>query len=356
MTLGVPTDLRDYLESLADCAPFADALPSLKGQRICVAFVSDKYSTSYVELASLPTLGVLNGLFREHIAQRDKDCNALIWARLNGSRKSRDVAEVGALVFDFDGAVAAETIEELLAQLGVTYLIHSSYSHGTSDKFRVIIFLREPIPLATFEGVGIGADGYRELYRAAAASIFGPEASSWIDENCCNASRLFYLPARPPHSEARSFIRCRDGHLFDWRPYWTSIEADLEARRSKRSGVTPRQQSTADAKIIELRTHLNFLKPDDYRDWLLGLMVIRNETEASEEGLDLAHEWSASSEKYDPASTDAKWNSLSDEREDKCMLGSLIWRIRQFKSDYLKGPRNFSALSREELDAAYDAM
>jgi hypothetical protein len=307
---------------------------------------------------SVSALGILNGLFAEHGVRADKHRHALIWARLVGGRKSSDVAEVYALLFDFDGTVDSALVEELLRRRGITYLIHSSYSNGAAEKFRVIVFLSTPIPLHhTATGTGIGPDGYRRLYRAAVIDIFGVDASKWVDPNCCNASRLFYIPARPPCPDASPFIRCSDGKLFDWRSLWETISDTVPPKGRRRpSNRTTKRLCAAGAGTDELRTHLQFLEPEEYRDWLLGLMVIRNESGGSEEGLALAHEWSSRSEKYDPAAVDAKWHSLSDNRQDKCMLGSLIWRIRQDKPNYLKGSRNLSALSREELDAAYSAM
>lgn len=53
------------------------------------------------------------------------------------------------------------------------------------------------------------------------------------------------------------------------------------------------------ASIEQLTEQLTEIDPDvSYGDWVRALMVIFNETEGSEEGLELANEWSSQGQKY----------------------------------------------------------
>lgn len=95
------------------------------------------------------------------------------------------------------------------------------------------------------------------------------------------------------------------------------------------------------------------------RDWWLKMLAaLHHETDGSEEGLELAHEWSDQHDSYDPENTDATWRSF---RRDEGATGASILReayhhgwINRAETDRLIDecwtPEELARIAEEALD------
>jgi hypothetical protein len=111
-------------------------------------------------------------------------------------RKSRNVVEIGALVFDHD---EGDPDAALAGWAGSIAVVHSTWSH-TEDapRFRVVVPLATPIPAA----------------RWPAAWALAVARAPGADPACKDPARLFFRPARPS-AEAAHFAKVQGGQLLD---------------------------------------------------------------------------------------------------------------------------------------------
>jgi hypothetical protein len=208
--------------------------------------------------------------------------------------------------------------------------------HDPVEKLRVILFLAETMPLADDDGVGI--DGYKVIYEKAALDIFGPDALKIIDPSCKTPCQPIYLPAKPIGSVVDHQIRAFDGRLWNWRPVWRDVVGEVEERRRK---LAERRRmfegATYDLKVLQIAECLKRIPADDYDVWIRCLIAIFNETDGSDEGLNLAHTWSATiPDKYDADGLDCKWVSFGETSiaSARVGLGTLVFLARQYHPDF----------------------
>lgn len=89
------------------------------------------------------------------------------------------------------------------------------------------------------------------------------------------------------------------------------------------------------SEVSALPRLLEHLDPDEgYEDWLHVLMAIYHATDGSDEGLDLADQWSSGGQKYQGrAELEAKWRSFSSGAPHPITIASLIALVRSSGGD-----------------------
>lgn len=161
-------------------------------------------------------------------AKKLAPCWSPVTYRDKTTRAAANVAEVSALVLDYDGD---RTIDQCVQAWGNhDAVIHTSWSHEPkAHKLRVILPLAAPISSDVWSGV----------YRAAVRRDGGT-----ADPVCSDPSRLYLLPAMGRH--AIPWAQRFDGERLDLRPMVAEVEAarrDVEAARVKR-----RQEAAREAR------------------------------------------------------------------------------------------------------------
>jgi putative DNA primase/helicase len=93
----------------------------------------------------------------------------------------------------------------------------------------------------------------------------------------------------------------------DVRPLLEEMFAQLSAKVPR----LPPALGPADSRLMDdLRSALEVLDPDPYDEWLAVGMALKTAPLDPEAAAELFHEWSAKSDKYDPAECQAKWDGL----------------------------------------------
>jgi hypothetical protein len=215
--------------------------------------------------------------------------------------------------------------------------------HAACEKYRVVV------PLArTFLSNDYGdADAAWKAIVLALADDSGLKT----DKQTLDRAHLFYGPLHPAGVRpARQFVQ---GEPFDWRMALALIRTargrDGREGREPHQGASLARQSTLAAKVFN--GHLALLREaimsvrnderfDDRGEWLKFLAAIHHETDGSDDGLELALDWSATwdSGGDNPAETERVWNSFRDDRE----RGATGATIRAYAArDGFRGPEGF---------------
>ncbi|MEM9840744.1 MAG: AAA family ATPase [Pseudomonadota bacterium] len=140
--------------------------------------------------------------------------------------------------------------------------------------------------------------------------------------------------ARLDREEGRAFCEFFDSVAEDagWKRLSSSVHGGgLEGDAGKnplthfrpRAGVTVTEMGATLEALAEFRS-------DQYHPWCQVLMAIHHETAGSPDGLELAHEFSARSSKYDSASVDTKWASFNDQPDRPPLTYASIVRWAQY--------------------------
>lgn len=378
-------------------------LRALDGVTVSVAHIWTRRASTFSPLNDVSLSALVATLYGSHVEQDEKDGHALIFAELEQYRIGSCAKKVHILGFDFDATTTREILATKLGQHGVASLLHTSYGHGQTrtklenlravtdsrivpsigpladeearyycnqtpklihlanvvvmnggkpvttngaphylvehdevGKFRVLVFLREPIDLAE-----VGADGFKALYAATADLLFG---SGLHDAACSNVSRIFYTPSKPPGSKVDHCIQHFDGDLFGWRDVWSNISADVKRRRdealSRRRALASEDQSS---QLFDIAFVLQHISPDVSRSkWVSALSAVHNETNGSDDGRRLAHEWSAGSlAKYNEDHLDSVWDYFTDSDYSgrKATMGTLVMLAREEHPDFWPSAR-----------------
>lgn len=134
------------------------------------------------------------------IGCRHKNGPGWIPATFSTGRKKTTVEQVSLLVVDGDHLPDDDALQAVLARLDRhRYVAHPTHSDRPGDRCaRIAIPLSCPVP---------GADWPR-FWSAAMAALGMP-----ADPSCCDAGRLYYLPARP--SDAEFWFAVHDGEALD---------------------------------------------------------------------------------------------------------------------------------------------
>jgi predicted P-loop ATPase len=146
----------------------------------------------------VPTPCTLATCLREKCPhKKTKAWSPATWPEVE-TRQKKTVDQLSCLVIDRDHVPPAELDEDLARFAGHDYFMHSSHSDSPEDRC-VRVVLRTSRPVSGKE--------WPRFWRAA-VDYFGVKA----DENCKDASRLYYRPSRPSDAAIDAF----DGTGFDF--------------------------------------------------------------------------------------------------------------------------------------------
>jgi hypothetical protein len=223
------------------------------------------------------------------------------------------------------------------------------FCHSPDDKSRIIIPLEERIPIQGPSGVGI--DGYRMIYNAIGERFFG---SDGYDRSCANPSRLQYLPSHPKERAAHVRNVFYEGPLLNWKPIWEArssdvIERRLEAAQSSRARLSSRPD------LSEIAHTLKSIPPSiNRKEWFSAIVAIHTETAGSDEGWELAHEWSAGAPHlYDSSALDDIWEWVDPKHKGGFTMGTLIWLARRYDNHFTPFKRKASFALGLELTKSF---
>lgn len=212
---------------------------------------------------------------------------------------------------------------------------HYEIAHDPEEKLRIIILLDEPINLEE-----VGQDGATAIYEAIAREILGDIA---YDKSCKNAARVHWAPAKPIGLGEGHVVDVVQGPLMSWRTQWERLKSKIEHRRAEtitraKARRQLRELHCVDEAISEISECLECIPASvEYPKWFSVLAAIHNETEGSQEGLALAHEWSARAPAdYDEDELNAIWDYLDRGGNNgrRAGMGTLVMLSRQNRPDF----------------------
>ena len=112
------------------------------------------------------------------------------------TRKDVNVIAVSMLVLDIDDGTPYASIKSKL--VGIKHLMYTSFRHSQElHKYRVVVFLDQPVPAADWPQVWMRANAFFDGH---------------LDEKTSDPSRMYFLPAHP-----KGGLHCsefQDGRLF----------------------------------------------------------------------------------------------------------------------------------------------
>lgn len=202
-------------------------------------------------------------------------------------------------------------------------------SHDPEEKSRIIVVLREPIPMAE-----VGQDGFRKLYHDVGTALLG---AGVYDVACQNPSRIQWAPAKAVGSTVEHHCDLVPGAWLDWRSRWEALRGVLQQQRVRQTATATarmkeRERGGNDDMIADIAQCLEHIPASVTRaEWFKVLAAIHNETGGSEAGLSLSHEWSATApELYDGEEVDALWDRFDSDTSDrkKAGMGTLVYLAR----------------------------
>lgn len=189
-------------------------------------------------------------------------------------------------------------------------------AHDPVEKFRVIFFLKEPIPLSE-----VGTDGFTEIYHAFGEHRFGGRI---YDEAGSRPTQPSFIPTKPKGTTVKHFICYGFGEPSNWRSYWE----DVQAKRAKKTKTQRSKQHlpvSSDEKLRQISECLQVIPADVlYPVWRKIACVIVHETGGSDEGRTLFHTWSEQSVQYSFEETEKLLEGIDEDHPKPARMGSLI--------------------------------
>lgn len=180
-------NLNEIRSELEDVAASKEALPDFDQELIEYSTVRsclDKQPKHYTS-----TIAALVSRLQQHVEREKKDGPAIIPAVFKDgtTRASANVERLTTLVLDIDKGPPYDVLFPKFKPFAHVY--HTTHSHTPEHpKYRIIIFLAKPIPVAQWESFWSSAKEY-----------FGH-----MDEATKDPCRLFYSPAHPPGAEFKT--------------------------------------------------------------------------------------------------------------------------------------------------------
>lgn len=258
-------------------------------------------SMSWLKLAALAAKPLRSGEKTPEVA---KKTSPLVAAHNGKTRKQEEaqLCQFGMLRADLDDAVGQtpDTIAAALREQGITsFIIYSTLSHKPeSPRFRVFVRLANPVPFEVW------------------AKLQGELAEVLHSDNCVNlASQMMLLPVTAKGTALDyEYMVGKGAALHEGSPFWLNAsQRAIPTESTKRNEVAAAPQGD----LVRLASALRAIpieEIDDYDTWLQTIFSIHHEAGGSDEGLELAHEFSSRSGKYDPDAVDDKWRSSSADR------------------------------------------
>lgn len=204
--------------------------------------------------------------------------------------------------------------------------------HDPEHKTRIVFPLAKPFPLK--DGTH-SIEDFKAVYCAFGHGLFGDAYSP----ESKNPARLHYLPSHPPgrNGESHHF----EGSFVDAEALLESVKPELEAKR-KASSL---RANLASAGLDELEHVLRSIPPDlEYPDWYRCLAAIYHETNGSDEGNELAHEWSSGDARYDFDEVERIWDGFDLSHPKPATMGTLIKFAKTFDKSFRQLPPRARAI------------
>lgn len=253
--------------------------------------------------------------------------------------------QVQALCVEFDHGRLAHLRNVRVANGGAWFQADGAYvlglEHDPVDKIRDLYFI-EPIDLTE-----LGIDGFKALYRAIGDELYGVGT---YDASCCNPSRIFWNPAHPPGG--RWELDLYPGDLYPWRKTWDRLMREVEARRIEKQMHAQQRLAEPPTELAEIAQVLKSIPASlGRKDWFACIGAIFHETRGSEEGRQLAHDWSSGDPfKYDPDDLDQNvWPWFEAQDGATYTMGTLIYLARKYDPRFRA---RLNALLNEEREGA----
>lgn len=393
---------QSILEVLRDDTE-TTVMPSLEGCHVSFAYLATQKARSYVIYDDISARMFVDRFLSSHNEQTDKHLHGIIPAECEAYRVGSCIRKVTMFIYDFDGALSLEAVDNALRTFGGAAVRHTSYNHKKSttklervrdvtdsrdppsigpltdadakhycaitgkysgltnvvvgnggvlvssadgpyyvvhhdpiDKCRVYIFLLQPILLSE-----VGLDGYKSLYETVGDRLFGEDT---YDPVPSNAGAIFFLPAKPVGCLVDHSITHQDGPVFDWSEDWLNVQAEvLKRREAAATKVLHFAVSDHGAGLPNIAAALQHIPPVDFGVWKSVIAAVHHETNGSEEGRALVHQWSAlSPAQYDQAAVDRLWDYFgdSDTTARKATYGTLVYHARKTCPDFGRAATN----------------
>lgn len=268
-------------------------------------------------------------------------------------RTNANVATVTGLEADYDaGRMTPDEARDKLAKAGVAALIYTTPSHTTkAPRWRVFCPLSGPLPPDK------RADHMAELNGILGGVLAGESFT---------LSQAYYAGTVEGRAKVQTFLV--DGRHIDTATGLKPIYKDGGKTKSERVASAGEKTGLPFAELKDAIMHVpnddSNAKADD-REWWLGMLAaLHHETDGGEDGLELAHEWSALHESYyDSEKTDAAWKSF---RRGRGKTGATILSEAEFNGwrndaqigrllDECWTPEELTAIAKEALDVATQA-
>lgn len=118
------------------------------------------------------------------------------------------------------------------------------------------------------------------------------------------------------------------------------VEIDTNANPPIKETHSAQLSESDSEKLDKLKKLLEHIDPDiGYQEWLNVLIAIFNETDGSDEGLELADDWSSKGEKYKGSvEIRSKWESFDLNRESRVTIATLYKIVRDNDRDLKVNP------------------
>jgi P4 family phage/plasmid primase-like protien len=214
-------------------------------------------------------------------------------------RTNANLTTITGLEADYDaGKMTPQEARDKLANAGVAALVYTTPSHTPKKpRWRVFCPFSGPLPPAA-----------REEHMANLNGVLGGVLAG----ESFTLSQTYYAGNVEGRAKVQTFLV--DGRHIDKVKDLKPIYKDGGKDKPARVASTGEKTGLPFAELKDAMMHVpnddSNAKADD-REWWLGMLAaLHHETDGGEEGLELAHEWSALHPSYDPEATDAAWQSF----------------------------------------------
>jgi archaellum biogenesis ATPase FlaH len=259
-------------------------------------------------------------------------------------RTNANVATITGLEADYDaGKMTPEEARDRLVKAGLAALIYTTPSHmPEAPRWRVLCPFSGPLP-----------PDAREDHMARLNGVLGGQLAG----ESFTLSQAYYAGGVEGGQPVQTFLV--DGGYLDKVTGLKSIYKDGGKTKPERNKSTGEKTGLpfADFKAALMAVPNDDSNPKaDNREWWLGMLAaLRHETDGGEEGLELAHDWSALHPSYDADATEEAWQSF---RRGTGKTGATILSEARFNGwsdngrllDDLFTPEELAAIADESLD------
>lgn len=272
------------------------------------------------------TWGELRGRFENAPVYPNKEsCPLFSGARFGGQpspngslRHNGNVLDVGLVVLDYDaGEIPPERVRDMLAVLGIEALVVTTPSNGLPGKghrYRIVALLSAPVT----------PERWHSLARKLNALLGGTAATeSFTLSQPFYYGRVQGVEYKVLRSEGVPLDQLRDiEHVPEQGPP-AARQRTAAAPDNLFAMATKRARGGAE-EVREALSHIPNDGPADWTWWNRVLMAIYAATAGSDEGLELAREWSNRCPEAEGAdSVDARWQHFHTSPPTSVGMGTL---------------------------------